>query len=68
MVGVDATPRQLEAVEEGTLKGTVQSDAAGQARDIVSLACTFLAGEDPAETVGLEDEKYVWLSYSTVTR
>lgn len=55
-------------MEEGTLKGTVQSDAGGQARGIVSLACTLLAGEDPAESVGLEDGKYVWLSYSMVTR
>ena len=32
IVGVDATPPALDAMEEGALKGTVQNDAAGQAR------------------------------------
>ena len=67
VVGVDATPPALAAMEEGTLKGTVRNDAAGEARMMLRLACALAAGEDPARTVELEDGKYAWLSYITVT-
>lgn len=68
VVGVDATPPALEAVAAGTLKGTVQNDAAGQAQSIVALSCALLDGTDPATAVALEDEKYAWLGYTTVTK
>ena len=43
IVGVDATPPALEAVAQGTLQGTVQNDAAGQAEQ--TLAVLKEAGE-----------------------
>ena len=66
--GVDATPPALDAMEEGALKGTVQNDAAGQARARVELACALACGEKPEGVVELTDGKYVWLSYATVTQ
>lgn len=68
VVGVDATPPALEAVAAGTLKGTVQNDAAGQAKSIVELSCALLDGADVSSAVALEDGKYVWLGYTTVTK
>lgn len=67
IVGVDATPPALEAVAEGTLKGTVQNDAAGQASGILSMICAFIDGTSPQDTMELENGKYFWLSYTTVT-
>ena len=67
IVGVDATPPALEAVATGTLKGTVQNDAAGQAESILDLCCALARGVDPSSAVALEDGKYVWLEYTAVT-
>ena len=68
IVGVDATPPALEALEAGTLQGTVRNDAAGQAESMMALACALLDGKDPARAMDLEDGKYVWLEHTTVTR
>ena len=67
IVGVDATPPALEAVAQGTLKGTVQNDAAGQAESILDLCCALARGREAASAVELEDGKYVWLEYTAVT-
>ena len=58
----------LRAVEEGTLRGTVLNDAAGQAEDILALSCALAQGEDPGAAVELEDEKYCWRQHTAVTR
>ena len=68
IVGVDATPPALEALNAGTLKGTVLNDAAGQAQTMLRLACALAAGETPGDTVTLDSGKYAWLDYTTVTR
>lgn len=68
IVGVDATAPALRAVEEGTLKGTVLNDAAGQAEDILALSCALAQGEDPGAAVELEDGKYCWRPHTAVTR
>ena len=68
IVGVDATPPALEAVADGTLKGTVQNDAAGQAESILDLCCALASGQSAASAVELEDGKYVWLEYTAVTQ
>lgn len=68
IVGVDATPPALEAVGMGTLKGTVQNDAGGQARAMLDLACALAAGEPPEQAVELAGGKYVWRAYTTVTK
>lgn len=67
VVGVDATEPALEAVRAGTLKGTALNDADGQAKAILDLACALASGDDPAESVELEDGRYARLPYVTVT-
>jgi methyl-galactoside transport system substrate-binding protein len=66
IVGVDATPPALEALEAGTLKGTVRNDAAGQAAGILSLVSALT--QDRQDMEALEDGKYLWLEYTPVTK
>ena len=67
IVGVDATPPALEALREGTLKGTVRNDATGLAESIMGLAVSLSAGGEPSRDVTLTDGSYVWLRYEAVT-
>lgn len=67
IVGVDATPPALEALREGTLKGTVRNDATGLAENIMGLAVSLSAGGEPSRDVTLTDGSYVWLRYEAVT-
>lgn len=67
IVGVDATPPALEALREGTLKGTVRNDATGLAESIMGLAVSLSAGGEPSQNVTLTDGSYVWLRYEAVT-
>ena len=67
IVGVDATPPALEALREGTLKGTVRNDATGLAESIMGLAASLSAGGEPSRDVTLTDGSYVWLRYEAVT-
>ena len=68
IVGVDATAPALEAVKDGTLYGTVLNDAQGIARAMLDLMLALRKGQDPEETVGLEEGHYVWLPYQKVTQ
>ena len=68
IVGVDATPPALEALAAGTLAGTGQNDAAGQAAGILSLITALVEGQNPSETLDLTDGTYLWLHYTAVTR
>ncbi len=68
IVGVDATPPALEALAAGTLKGTVQNDAEGQARSMLALSCALAFQEPAAQAVELEDGSYVWMAYTPVTK
>ena len=67
IVGVDATPPALEALREGTLKGTVRNDASGLAQSILDLAVSLSAGGEPSPEIELTDGRYVWLEYEAVT-
>ena len=66
-VGVDATGEALAAMAQGTLTGTVLNDGAGMARSMMDLALALDRGEDPAQTMELEEGHYIWLSYRKVT-
>ena len=67
IVGVDATPPALAAMAEGSLKGTVQNDAKGQAERMLELCCKLAFGEElPPEKI--TDGHYVWLWYTAVTK
>ena len=67
IVGVDATAPALEAMEAGTLSGTVQN-AKEMPQVLMDLALALYAGEDPAQTAELTAEHYVWLPYREVNQ
>ena len=77
VVGVDATPPALDALEQGYLLGTVLNDAKNQGLATWDLAYTLSQGK-PASTAvaplanadGKADPKgkYVWVPYKKVTK
>jgi len=77
VVGVDATPPALDALEQGTLLGTVLNDAARQGQATFDLAYTLGSGKPAATDVaplanadGAPDPKghYIWVPYVKVTK
>ncbi len=66
IVGVDATPPALEAIAEGTLKGTVRNDASAQAAAMLDLACALSFGEGLSGIEGLKNGKYIRMEYISV--
>jgi methyl-galactoside transport system substrate-binding protein len=76
VVSVDATPPALDAMEQGTLLGTVLNDATGQGSATFELAYAAAAGTEIkaaaaplAKADGTADAsgKYVWVPYVKVT-
>ncbi|MWV42055.1 galactose/glucose ABC transporter substrate-binding protein MglB [Paenibacillus sp. HJL G12] len=71
VVGVDATAPALEALQEGTLLGTVLNDANNQGKAAVSLATVLAKGETPSkDNIGFDitDNQYVWIPYKKITK
>lgn len=71
VVGVDATAPALQALEEGTLLGTVLNDAKNQGKATFMLAYVLGKGETPTdENIGYEitDGKYVWIPYKKILK
>ena len=68
IVGVDATPPALEALQAGTLKGTVRNDAVGLAEGLMQFITAFAQGQQLSAAVPLTDDHYLWLQYEPVTR
>ncbi|NOJ73956.1 galactose ABC transporter substrate-binding protein [Paenibacillus alvei] len=71
VVGVDATAPALQALEEGTLLGTVLNDAKNQGKAAINLASVLAKGEKPTKgNVGYEitDNQYIWISYKKITK
>ena len=66
IVGVDATAPALEAIENGTLQGTVLNDAESISQALLSLSMALFRQQDPAQAVRLEDAHYVWFPYQPV--
>jgi methyl-galactoside transport system substrate-binding protein len=69
IVGVDATAPALDALEQGTLLGTVLNDADNQGKATFDLAFALATKADMTKT-GWEiaDGKYVWVPYQMVTK
>jgi len=69
VLGVDATAPALQALEQGTLLGTVLNDAKNQGKATFDLAYALAMGKNPA-TSGwkIDDGKYVWVPYQKVTK
>lgn len=68
IVGVDATPPALEAIENGTLQGTVRNDSEGIARAMMSLTLALHTEQPASQAVTLEDGHYVWLPYRKIVQ
>ena len=56
----------LDAVQKGTIQGTVYNDRHGQAEQISRLAMTLFQGQTPPKE-DLENERYIFLPYQKVT-
>lgn len=59
LVGVDAIPEAIQALEEGKITGTVLNDHFNQAHTAADVALKLMAGEDV--------ENYYWVDYVKVT-
>lgn len=58
VVGIDGTPQGMEAVENGTLFGTVLCDSEEYAEVIFEIAAAEALGQKAEEAVSLKNEKY----------
>lgn len=54
VVGVDATPRAMQAIEAGFMAGTVKQNSDLMGKTIVALVMNALANKPPLEGIGLE--------------
>lgn len=71
VVGVDATTQAIEAMQQGSLLGTVFNDGDNQAKAAIQLALLLAKGEDVThENLGypLTDDRYVWIPYQMLTQ
>ncbi|MDR1893691.1 MAG: galactose/glucose ABC transporter substrate-binding protein MglB [Spirochaetales bacterium] len=69
VIGVDATAPALEAIENGTLLGTVLNDGQNQGQAAYDIAFAVATGANPSSTGWtLDGGKYVWVPYQMVTR
>ncbi|MBW7475984.1 galactose/glucose ABC transporter substrate-binding protein MglB [Paenibacillus oenotherae] len=71
VVGVDATAPALQALEEGTLLGTVLNDAKNQGKATLEIANVLARGETPTKDntgYDITDGKYVWIQYKKITK
>jgi len=69
VVGVDATAPALQALEQGTLLGTVLNDAKNQGKATFDLGFALASGKAASSTSWkLTDGKYVWVPYAKVTK
>lgn len=65
--GIDGTDVGLEAVADSRLAGTVYNDKEGQAEAMVNLSVALVTGVG-MENIQFENDKYIYLPYSKVTR
>jgi methyl-galactoside transport system substrate-binding protein len=71
VVGVDATAPGCQALQDGTMLGTVLNDAKNQGRVTAKLAMILAQGKKPTEAnIGFKitDGKYVWVPYKPITK
>ncbi|MDP4183253.1 MAG: galactose ABC transporter substrate-binding protein [Bacillota bacterium] len=71
VVGVDATAPALQALQDGTLLGTVLNDAKNQGKATFNLAYVLGQGQTPSKDntgYDITDGKYVWVPYKKITK
>lgn len=66
IVGIDGIEEALQAVKNGSITGTIISDAKGQAKGILDIAYTLVKGEKMESIDGLNG-KYIRTFYTKVT-
>ena len=68
--GVDATDAAKEAIDKGTMTGTIKQDADGMANTIAQISSNFLGGADTFTDVAPENVVGTWrvnIPYATYT-
>lgn len=71
VVGVDATAPAIQALQDGTMLGTVLNDAKNQGKATLALAAVLANGETPSKDntgYDITDGKYVWIQYKKITK
>ena len=68
IAGIDAILPALDAVEAGTMTGTVLNDAKGQAQAVFDLAYALAQGKDPVDDPEVLENRYVWIPQQSVTK
>lgn len=68
VVGIDATVPGKEALEEGTLFGTVESDKDSYSGAIFDIAAAKALGQELGEVIKLENGKYFWCEQRALTK
>lgn len=68
VVGIDATESGLNALEDGSMFGTVFNDAQKQAKAIFALSYSLAQGENLSSLDSLQNGHYVRIPYSVVTK
>lgn len=71
VVGVNATASAIQAVNDGTLLGTVLNDAVNQGKAIYAVAHMLASGQTPDKNnIGYEmaDGLYVWIPYKKMMK
>lgn len=71
VVGVDATAPALQALEQGTMLGTVLNDAENQGIAAIVLASLLANGDEVTkESLGFDitDQQYIWIPYQKLTK
>lgn len=71
VVGVDATAPGLQAIQDGTMLGTVLNDAKNQGIATFKLSEVLAKGQTPSKDntgYDITDGKYVWISYKPITK
>ncbi len=66
IIGIDGTDVGLQAVQDGTMYGTVYNDKEGQARSMLELSIASATGEG-FDSIELFDGKYIRYPYAKVT-
>lgn len=67
IVGVDAIPTALTALENKELLGTVKNDHEQQAKMVMTLIHSLVKGENPADHIeDLDKGTYLWIPYKKV--
>ena len=63
--GIDGLEDALDAVQQGTIQGTVYNDKEGQAAQIANLALDLFQNNSLAQ-YNFQDERYIFLPYQKV--